>query len=93
MHGINPYLHGPLAIVGDPIFHYVGQDWVRTSRPPTGRSTRCCPIRSRLLGVAGALWAMKLEALLASVGTLVLDLALRTAARPRPGARAAGRRR
>ena len=27
VHGINPYLHGPIAIVGDPVYHYVGQDW------------------------------------------------------------------
>ena len=26
-HGINPYLHGPASIVGDPVYHYVGQDW------------------------------------------------------------------
>ena len=27
VHGINPYTHGPIAIVGDPVFQYVGHDW------------------------------------------------------------------
>ena len=26
-HGLNPYLHGPVAISDDPVFHYVGHDW------------------------------------------------------------------
>ncbi len=30
-HGLNPYLHGPVAIVGDPVFHYVGHDWVHVA--------------------------------------------------------------
>jgi alpha-1,6-mannosyltransferase len=70
-HGINPYLHGPLAIAGDPVYHYVGQDWkhVATAYGPlyTLISYPLAP-----LGVTGALWGMKLEALLASVGTLAL---------------------
>ncbi len=43
-----------------------------TSPPPTGRCTRCSPIRSRRSACEGALWGMKLEALLASAGTLAL---------------------
>jgi alpha-1,6-mannosyltransferase len=70
-HGINPYLHGPIAITGDPVYHYVGQDWkhVATAYGPlyTLLSYPLAP-----LGVKGALWGMKLEALLASVGTLAL---------------------
>ncbi len=70
-HGINPYLHGPIAIVGDPIYHYVGADWkhVATAYGPlyTLLSYPLAP-----LGVKGALWGMKLEALLASFGTLAL---------------------
>jgi alpha-1,6-mannosyltransferase len=71
VHGVNPYLHGPQAIVGDPIYHYVGTDWktVATAYGPlyTLLSYPLAP-----LGVVGALWGMKLEALLASAGTLVL---------------------
>ncbi len=70
-HGINPYLHGPIAIAHDPVYPYVGQDWkhVATAYGPlyTLLSYPLAP-----LGVKGALWGMKVEALLASVGTLVL---------------------
>jgi hypothetical protein len=70
-HGLNPYLHGPVAIVSDPVFPYVGEDWVHVA-------TAYGPLYTLLsyplapLGVVGALWGMKLEALLASAGTLAL---------------------
>lgn len=70
-HGINPYLHGPQSIAGDPIYHYVGRDWkeVATAYGPlyTLLSYPLAP-----LGIVGALWAMKLLALGASLGTLAL---------------------
>ena len=70
-HGVNPYLHGPASIVGDPVYHYVGRDWkhVATAYGPlyTLLSYPLAP-----LGVKGALWGMKLEALLAGAGTLAL---------------------
>jgi hypothetical protein len=70
-HGINPYLHGPGAIATDPIFRYVGHDWkdVASAYGPlyTLISYPLAP-----LGIHGALWAMKVEALLASAGTLAL---------------------
>jgi hypothetical protein len=70
-HGLNPYTHGPVAIVRDPVFRYVGHDWelVATAYGPlyTLLSYPLAP-----LGVVGALWGMKLEALLASAGTLAL---------------------
>jgi Glycosyltransferase family 87 len=70
-HGLNPYLHGPAAIAADPIYQYVGRDWERVA-------TAYGPLYTLLsyplapLGVVGALWGMKLEALLASAGTLAL---------------------
>ena len=70
-HGLNPYTHGPLAIVGDPVFKYVGTDWVHVA-------TAYGPIYTLLsyplapLGLDGAIWGMKVEALLASAGTLAL---------------------
>lgn len=71
VHGVNPYLHGPISIVGDPIYHYVGADWkhVATAYGPiyTLLSYPLAP-----LGVKGALWGMKLQALFASAGTLAL---------------------
>jgi glycosyl transferase family 87 len=70
-HAINPYTHGPIAIVHDPVYKYVGKDWkhVATAYGPlyTLLSYPLAP-----LGVKGALWGMKLEALLASAGTLAL---------------------
>ena len=70
-HGLNPYLHGPSAIASDPVFHYVGQDWKHTA-------TAYGPLYTLLsypfapLGLRGALWAMKIMALLASAATLAL---------------------
>jgi hypothetical protein len=70
-HGLNPYLNGPVAIAGDPVFKYVGPDWIHVA-------TAYGPLYTLLsyplapLGVVGALWGMKLEALLASAGTLAL---------------------
>jgi hypothetical protein len=70
-HGLNPYLHGPSSISTDPVYVYVGHDWRHTA-------TAYGPLYTLLsyplapLGVIGAVWAMKLEALLASAGTLAL---------------------
>jgi hypothetical protein len=70
-HGLNPYLHGPAAIVGDPVFQYVGEDWIHVATAYGPLYTLISyPLAS--LGVVGALWGMKLEALLASAGTLAL---------------------
>jgi hypothetical protein len=70
-HGLNPYTHGPIAIARDPVYYYVGLDWkhVATAYGPlyTLFSYPLAP-----LGLRGALWAMKLEAVLASAGTLAL---------------------
>jgi alpha-1,6-mannosyltransferase len=70
-HGINPYLHGPLAIHSDPIYKYVGSDWkhVPTAYGPI-YTLISYPVA--LLGIAGAVWGMKLLALIASFGTLWL---------------------
>lgn len=70
-HGLNPYLHGPISITHDPVYHYVGADWklVATAYGPlyTLLSYPFAP-----LGVEGALWGMKALAMLASAGTLAL---------------------
>jgi len=71
VHGINPYTHGPLSIATDPIYHDVGEDWVRTATA-YGPVYTLLSYPLGLLGVAGAVWAMKLWATLASVATLVL---------------------
>jgi len=70
-HAINPYTHGPIAIVHDPVYQYVGKDWkhVATAYGPlyTLLSYPLAP-----LGLKAALWGMKFEALLAGAGTLAL---------------------
>jgi Glycosyltransferase family 87 len=70
-HAINPYTHGPIAIKGDAVYQYVGHDWkhVATAYGPlyTLISYPLAP-----LGLKGAVWGMKLMALLASAGTLAL---------------------
>jgi Glycosyltransferase family 87 len=70
-HAINPYTHGPIAIKHDAVYQYVGHDWkhVATAYGPlyTLLSYPLAP-----LGLKGALWGMKLEALLAGTGTLAL---------------------
>jgi hypothetical protein len=71
VHAVNPYLHGPTSIAADPVYRYVGKDWVKVA-------TAYGPLYTLLsyplapLGVVGALWGMKLEALVASAGTLAL---------------------
>jgi Glycosyltransferase family 87 len=71
VHGVNPYLHGPIAILHDPVFRYVGMDWLHV---PTayGPLYTLMSYPLALLGVDGALWGMKLLALVASAGTLAL---------------------
>ncbi len=70
-HGINPYLHGPFAIHGDPVYKYVGSDWTHVATA-YGPIYTLLSYPTALLGVAGAVWAMKLQALSASLVTLAL---------------------
>ncbi len=70
-HGINPYLHGPASISTDPIFPYVGHDW-REVDSAYGPLYTLISYPLAPLGVHGALWAMKVEAQIASLGTLAL---------------------
>lgn len=71
VHGVNPYLHGPQTIAGDPVFYYVGKDW-RQVATAYGPLYTLLSYPLALLGVVGAIWGMKLMALLASAGTLAL---------------------
>ena len=71
VHGINPYTHGPVAIVGDPVFYYVGHDWLRVATA-YGPIYTLLSYPLGLLGLIGGLWGMKVYALLASAATLML---------------------
>jgi hypothetical protein len=70
-HAINPYTHGPIAIKQDSVYQYVGHDWkhVATAYGPL-YTLLSYPLGG--LGLKAAVWGMKLEALLASAGTLAL---------------------
>ncbi len=70
-HGLNPYTHGPVAIAHDPIYHYVGQDWKKVFTA-YGPVYTLISYPFGLLGVTGALWGMKVLALLSSAVTLAL---------------------
>lgn len=70
-HGIDPYLHGPQSIVGDPVYHYVGKDW-KTVATAYGPLYTLISYPLGYLGVVGAVWGMKVMAAAASAGTLVL---------------------
>ncbi len=72
LHGINPYLHGPHAIRGDAVYTYIGSDWLRTATAYGPLYTLLFSYPLVPLGLKGALWGMKLEALLASGATLAL---------------------
>jgi hypothetical protein len=72
LHGINPYLHGPHAIRGDAVYTYIGTDWLRTATAYGPLYTLLFSYPLVALGLKGALWGMKLEALLASAATLAL---------------------
>jgi hypothetical protein len=70
-HGLSPYTHGPIAITHDPIYHYVGHDWKKVETA-YGPIYTLISYPFGLLGVTGAVWGMKLVAMLSSAGTLAL---------------------
>lgn len=83
VHGVNPYTHGPIAIAGDPVYPYQGTSWLHT---PTAYGPLYTLLTYPLapLGVVGALWGMKLEALIGSAATLALTWRIAKARRLSP---------
>jgi Glycosyltransferase family 87 len=71
LHGIDPYLHGPIANNGDAIYKYVGNDW-RKVATAYGPLYTLISYPLGVLGLKGAVWGAKVEALAASAGTLAL---------------------
>ena len=71
LHGIDPYLHGPIRIEGDPVFKYVGEDWLKVATA-YGPLYTLLSYPLAVLGLKGALWGAKVEALAAGAGTLAL---------------------
>jgi alpha-1,6-mannosyltransferase len=71
LHGINPYLHGPHAAGGDAVYTYVGSDWRRTATA-YGPLYTLLSYPAAWLGLKGAIWLLKAQAVAASAGTLAL---------------------
>ncbi len=71
LHGLDPYLHGPIRIEHDPIFKYVGEDWLKVATA-YGPLYTLLAYPLGLLGLKGAVWGAKVEALAACAGTLAL---------------------
>lgn len=68
LHGLNPYTAAPIDISRDPIYPYVGSDWIYT---PTAYGPIFTLISYPLayLGIVGAIWGFKVYALLGCVAT------------------------
>ncbi len=71
LHGLDPYLHGPIGIERDPIFKYVGEDWLKVATA-YGPLYTLISYPLAALGLKGAVWGAKVQALAASAGTLAL---------------------
>jgi hypothetical protein len=69
LHGISPYNHGANAASGDAIVPYLGWHDVTT---PYGPLFTLLTYALVPLGIAGALWALKVLAVLTSLATVVL---------------------
>jgi hypothetical protein len=67
LHGLNPYAHGTVDFRADPSYPYVGHFWNHT---PTayGPLFTLASYALEPLGVAGAMWAFKAIAALATLG-------------------------
>ncbi len=69
LHGLDPYSHVAAEASGDPIFGFIGWPWEHSPYGPlfTLASYLLVP-----LGVAGGIWAMKVLAVLCSLGAVWL---------------------
>lgn len=83
-HGINPYLHGPIALKHDPVYTFTGHLWKHTPSAYgplfTLLSTAFAP-----LGIAASMWAFKVLAGLSSLACAALIwVAAKRLGRPAP---------
>jgi Glycosyltransferase family 87 len=71
VHGLNPYTHSPFDISGDPIYKYVGTDWIHAATA-YGPLYTLLSYPLGLLGIIGAIWGMKVIAVAACLCLLWL---------------------
>ncbi len=69
VHGVNPYVHGPVSLFNDPIYKYVGGDWL-TATTAYGPLYTLISLPGAAFGLIASVWAMKIEALLSVAATL-----------------------
>src|SRR5579875_139765 len=62
IHGLNPYVYAPANIAHDPIYPFVGGDWIFT-QTAYGPLYTLLSYPFAFLGVVGAIWGMKALAL------------------------------
>ena len=68
-HGLNPYTHSPMAIVGDPVFRYAGSHGAKSVYGPVF-TLLTYPLSP--LGVPAALWILKAVTCAAALGIVGL---------------------
>ncbi|HEX8076109.1 MAG TPA: hypothetical protein VF545_14130 [Thermoleophilaceae bacterium] len=68
-HGLDPYTHAPVDIVGDPVFGFAGS---RDATSVYGPAFTLLTYPLAKVGVATALWTLKAAAALASLGVVAL---------------------
>lgn len=71
VHGLNPYTHAPWDALHDPVYRYVGTDWIHAATA-YGPLYTLFSYPFGLLGVVGAIWGMKVVAQAACVCMLWL---------------------
>lgn len=67
--GVNPYVHGPVGIFYEPIFKYVGGDWL-TATTAYGPLYTLISLPAAGFGLIASVWVMKFEALFSIAAAL-----------------------
>jgi alpha-1,6-mannosyltransferase len=92
VHDLNPYVNVVAQIPGDPVNQYLGRTWPKALPAPYGPLLLMGSPLLVALGFAGAMWALKLAAAAAALGSvaLVWVAARRLGHDPRPAAALVG---
>ncbi len=92
VHDLNPYTNVVAQIPGDPVNQYLGQTWPKALPAPYGPLLLMGSPILVALGFAGGMWALKLTAAAAALGSvaLVWAAARRLGHDPRPAAALVG---